>query len=255
MIRNEQLKSPNTIFTERVTLGWEERKGGDKKLPGTESPIINCVILATRGLQGPWALIWQELYISRRLILRLWSLQFKQTGATNSRENKQCPPFSIWGTRAQAGMEEPGIASSHLFFDSLWERSSSAATYTWKSHAGFLQAGGSLLEKSGANSCATSLVSWAVTLAGRVPSWTIFIKNWQTEYLWIRELRNAHYDLRKKNKTPKAKTKPPKPHNGLKTGELIAHENEVLVALSSLRHRKKFQSTALPTHTHASAGD
>lgn len=106
---------------------------------------------------------------------------------------------------------------------------------------------GSLLEKSGANSCATSLVSQAVTLAGRVPSWGIFIKNWQTEYLWIRELRNAHYHLRKKTK---AKTKPPKPHNALKTGELIAHENEVLTALSSLGHRKKFQSTALPTHTH-----
>lgn len=153
-------------------------------------------------------------------------------------------------------MEEPGIAKqSPIFFDSLWERSSSVATYTWKSHAGFLQAGGSLLEKSGANSCATSLVSWAVTLAGRVPSWTIFIKNWRTEYLWIRELRNAHYDLRKKKKN-KSKNKTPKTPQWPKTRWTYCTCKWSPGSTEQSQAQKKVSKhSSANTHTHASAGD
>lgn len=35
----------------------------------------------------------------------------------------------------------------------------------------------------------------------------------------------------------------------LDTGDPVAHENEALGALSSLRHKEKFPTTALPVHT------
>lgn len=108
--------------------------------------------------------------------------------------------------------------------------------------------------KSGADSRDTPPASWAVTLAGRVPYWTIFIQHWQAEYLPIREPRNAPLQKKKTNKQKtQTKANKQKTHNILETGRLAAQEDEALVALSSLRHREKFQSTAQPTHTHTLA--
>lgn len=44
----------------------KKEKEGTKNCQVPMSPIIICVILAVRGLKGPWALIWSELYINRR---------------------------------------------------------------------------------------------------------------------------------------------------------------------------------------------
>lgn len=55
------------------------------------------------------------------------------------------PDEGLGHRQVERSQELPAITYS-FFFDSLWDLSSSAATYTWKSHAGFHQVEGGLLE-------------------------------------------------------------------------------------------------------------
>lgn len=100
------------------------------------------------------------------------------------------------------------------------------------------------LGRLGTNSCAICSASWAVTLISKVLPWTILIKH--SLKLSISRLQNHKTPINTQEK--KNQKKKPQNHNTLETG-FTAHENEAPEALRSLRHREKFQSTALPTHT------
>lgn len=126
-------------------LFWDERRGKERSgtnLSCTTSPIIICVILAAKCLQDPHALIWQEILLSRNLILGLWSLQLKQPEVTVGKTNNifHFPSEGLGDRQVWRRWELPAIT---FFFsvDTLWEQSFSAATYTWKSHASFLWEG------------------------------------------------------------------------------------------------------------------